>query len=186
MIKKWQNSESAVSPVVGVMLMLVVTIIIAAIVSAFAGGTASSQTKVPQTSIQAKFSISNGMTISHAGGDPLATSDIVFIVRDSNLFGPNLEQKSAQVIDKSLITNVNNTSIVDTGSGSVNLPAFMAGDTWYIAPANLACSTLQPAVANMSSDYCFNNTANIGKTFTLEVSDRKGNIISKTDVRINA
>ena len=33
-----KNSENAVSPVVGVMLMLVVTIIIAAVVSAFSGG----------------------------------------------------------------------------------------------------------------------------------------------------
>ena len=40
--------ENAVSPVVGVMLMLVVTIIIAAIVSAFAGGAVSGVSKVPQ------------------------------------------------------------------------------------------------------------------------------------------
>ena len=33
-----QYKENAVSPVVGVMLMLVVTIIIAAVVSGFAGG----------------------------------------------------------------------------------------------------------------------------------------------------
>ena len=37
MSRSKKNVESAVSPVVGVMLMLVVTIIIAAVVSAFAG-----------------------------------------------------------------------------------------------------------------------------------------------------
>jgi len=44
--------ESAVSPVIGVMLMLVVTIIIAAVVSAFAGGIGSDQQKAPGISGQ--------------------------------------------------------------------------------------------------------------------------------------
>ena len=37
-MKKTEQKDDAVSPVVGVMLMLVVTIIIAAVVAAFAGG----------------------------------------------------------------------------------------------------------------------------------------------------
>jgi len=49
----FNNCDSAVSPVVGVMLMLVVTIIIAAVVSAFAGGLGGSQTKTPQATIVA-------------------------------------------------------------------------------------------------------------------------------------
>lgn len=47
MIKK----DEAVSPVVGVMLMLVVTIIIAAVVSAFAGGLTGDTQKAPQASV---------------------------------------------------------------------------------------------------------------------------------------
>jgi archaeal type IV pilus assembly protein PilA len=186
MTTKGKENESAISPVVGVMLMLVVTIIIAAVVSAFAGSSISGQNKVPQATIQGKFSISTGMTISNAGGDPLATNDLVFTVRNSNLFGSNLEQKTAQVINKTLITNSSNTSILDSTTGSINVPAYVTGDTWYISKDNIACSTLQPAVANLSSDYCFNNTANIGKTFVLEVSDSKGDLISKTDVTISS
>jgi len=49
----YRDQDSAVSPVVGVMLMLVVTIIIAAVVSAFAGGLSGSQTKTPQATIVA-------------------------------------------------------------------------------------------------------------------------------------
>lgn len=41
------NCEEAVSPVVGVLLMLVVTIIIAAVVSGFAGGLAAGEKKAP-------------------------------------------------------------------------------------------------------------------------------------------
>ena len=51
--------DSAVSPVVGVMLMLVVTIIIAAVVSAFAGGFSGSQSKTPQANL-----IATGFTIN--------------------------------------------------------------------------------------------------------------------------
>ena len=49
MKKNASRRDHAVSPVVGVMLMLVVTIIIAAVVSAFAGGMMKSQDKTPQT-----------------------------------------------------------------------------------------------------------------------------------------
>jgi archaeal type IV pilus assembly protein PilA len=49
MRRKMKND--AVSPVVGVMLMLVVTIIIAAVVSAFAGGLATGQSKAPAISV---------------------------------------------------------------------------------------------------------------------------------------
>jgi FlaG/FlaF family flagellin (archaellin) len=89
--------ESAVSPVVGVMLMLVVTIIIAAVVSAFAGGMSSDQSKTPQATIKASvdiekiedtdktdwaptypagFTAKNGLLFEHQGGDPFELADI--------------------------------------------------------------------------------------------------------------
>ena len=46
------TNESAVSPVIGVMLMLVVTIIIAAVVSAFAGGMTDTETNAPRQSFR--------------------------------------------------------------------------------------------------------------------------------------
>jgi len=57
MREQLQENDEAVSPVVGVMLMLVVTIIIAAVVSGFAGGLASGQQKAPQ--ITAETTITN-------------------------------------------------------------------------------------------------------------------------------
>lgn len=50
---KQNQNDLAVSPVVGVMLMLVVTIIIAAVVSAFAGGLGGTQSKTPIATIVA-------------------------------------------------------------------------------------------------------------------------------------
>jgi FlaG/FlaF family flagellin (archaellin) len=91
------NGE-AVSPVVGVMLMLVVTIIIAAVVSAFAGGIAGEEIKTPQASIVAKEIAINEaydddtnnwapdpiagkcsdvyVVFEHVGGDPLNLNNI--------------------------------------------------------------------------------------------------------------
>jgi len=83
MIKK----DEAVSPVVGVMLMLVVTIIIAAVVSGFAGGLAGSTSKSAQVSIKADYSQSSGLTINHMGGDVINTLNTKIIVAPTADFG---------------------------------------------------------------------------------------------------
>jgi hypothetical protein len=78
-----KSRDDGVSPVVGVMLMLVVTIIIAAVVSAFAGGVGSTQSKTPQASIAIKTGyVSDGnfdISFEHLGGDPILTKDCKFI-----------------------------------------------------------------------------------------------------------
>jgi hypothetical protein len=62
------KNENAVSPVVGVMLMLVVTIIVAAVVSGFSGGLAGEQQIAPQASIVANDFVVKGVI------DTVATS----------------------------------------------------------------------------------------------------------------
>jgi len=89
--------KRGVSPVVGVMLMLVATIILAAVVSSFAGGLATDEQKAPQASIAAKFviegvndtntsnyepdyatgfSAANGILFEHMGGDAFSLDEI--------------------------------------------------------------------------------------------------------------
>jgi FlaG/FlaF family flagellin (archaellin) len=77
-----KTKDLAVSPVIGVLLMLVVTIIIAAVVSGFAGGLVGTQDKAPQASI----AISTGypdanfdIKFEHQGGDPIRTKECQFI-----------------------------------------------------------------------------------------------------------
>jgi archaeal type IV pilus assembly protein PilA len=85
--------EHAVSPVVGVMLMLVVTIIIAAVVSAFAGGLGGSQQKAPQASLETHIKLNGGMSggpsliIKHMGGDPINTKDVKLMTSWANASG---------------------------------------------------------------------------------------------------
>jgi len=71
------RNYDAVSPVVGVMLMLVVTIIIAAVVSAFAGGLGQSSQKAPQISISAEAHDGKDIIIDFNGGDQVSGSAII-------------------------------------------------------------------------------------------------------------
>ena len=71
--------DDAVSPVIGVMLMLSITIIIAAVLMAFAGGMADTKPATPSVDLSAEF-VKNGSAIvlrlSHNGGDALNPKDI--------------------------------------------------------------------------------------------------------------
>jgi len=78
-----KNGEEAVSPVVGVMLMLVVTIIIAAVVSGFAGGLVGGSTqKVPTLAMNVKIInmgswVGSGFFATVTGvSDPIQTKDL--------------------------------------------------------------------------------------------------------------
>ena len=71
--------DDAVSPVIGVMLMLSITIIIAAVLMAFAGGMADTKPATPSVDLSAEF-VENGsdivLRLSHNGGDALNPKDI--------------------------------------------------------------------------------------------------------------
>jgi FlaG/FlaF family flagellin (archaellin) len=106
--QKKQVPESAVSPVVGVMLMLVVTIIIAAVVSAFSGGLTSGSKEVPQAVITAdvKYNADNGMggratrmEFKLISGDALPTKDLAIITYFTNTSGITLKHEQTATSD---------------------------------------------------------------------------------------
>lgn len=72
----FSSHDDAVSPVVGVMLMLVVTIIIAAVVSGFAGGLSGGTQKAPQVTLKTEAYNGTYILVEHLGGDPIATDSI--------------------------------------------------------------------------------------------------------------
>ena len=103
MSEKSPKNVEAVSPVVGVMLMLVVTIIIAAIVSAFAGGLSTGDQNSKNVRISATYSQSGGMVIRDEGGDVMDVKDLDLIIRSSLGMG---NDATSWVVNKSLITDV--------------------------------------------------------------------------------
>ena len=72
--------EEGVSPVIGVMLMIVVTVIIAAVVSAFAGGYANEDAKAPTAVISCKVLNDYGLLFTLESGDYLELIDCNLIL----------------------------------------------------------------------------------------------------------
>lgn len=178
MMQKMDNE--AVSPVIGVMLMLVVTIVIAAVVSGFAGGMADEQEKVPQVRITATYSQSDGMAITHQGGDPIGTDTVTVMVRPSKTFGN--AHHLVSIVNKSSITNADGTPW-KRPQGYSGAKSFLPGETHHILPPYHTEDFLQPGV---SSSYEFTNTANVGRTFWLEFADDGGRVFARTEVLIES
>jgi len=86
-VEKIRRDCRAVSPVVGVMLMLIVTVILAAVVNSFAGGLAGTQKKTPQASFDVKIRSkeTTGWTpefvMKHLGGDPVDTDSVKLVTK---------------------------------------------------------------------------------------------------------
>ena len=72
-----KKKEDAVSPVIGVMLMLVVTIVIAAVVAAFAGGIATDTEPTPSVVLSADaYATGPKVTLQSLSGDRLEVSKL--------------------------------------------------------------------------------------------------------------
>ena len=77
-----RDPADAVSPVVGVMLMLAVTVMIAAIVSTYAGGFSGGTDKSPQSSIRATPDlVLHRIYFEHNGGDPFSLRSVNVVLR---------------------------------------------------------------------------------------------------------
>lgn len=128
--------EEGVSPVVGVMLMLVITIIIAAVVSGFAGSMTHSIQVTPQATITAEYSQANGMMISHAGGDSLPLYQIKFATMPSEIMGADYESFLYDIGMEGINYSTGSgesTAIMNNATGYYFKSAFMPGDVLTIS-----------------------------------------------------
>ena len=86
---KLRRDESGVSPVVGVILMVAITVILAAVIAAFVLGQ-SEISSTPQASVvvdNVNTDVTNSeywINLSHKGGDTFYLNDIRFIVFDND------------------------------------------------------------------------------------------------------
>jgi len=171
--------EKAVSPVIGVLLMLTLTLIIAAIVNSYAGGLMTTESKAPSLTLQVSYSITNGMQIRHISGDPLPTESVKLMVRPSDTMGKPAPQFPT-VVNKSLITNLTGTQSWTSGITSLK-----PGEINYILNTSSSgnLSHLQENIPESQKQYWFNQSSNIGNTFFLEIY-YKNTMISKNEVLI--
>ena len=148
-----KERESAVSPVVGVMLMLVVTIIIAATVSAFAGGLVGTADKTPQAAFDVQISTSLKdwsvpphvepiMAITHLGGDPIDTARVKLVTTWTNRTTNEVYYRETTALPasstpelynswSSLYTNTSLENVnVDNGNVKYQEPYFVIPGEW--------------------------------------------------------
>jgi FlaG/FlaF family flagellin (archaellin) len=126
--------DSAVSPVVGVMLMLAVTVMIAAIASAFAGGFSDTSEKNPQSSLSVTTNFDNtvGSTdyyriyFDHTGGDPFSLDSIQVVFRSDET------ENKTQLSRQSINSNCYNFTLVGPDGPAYNDTTVRAGDRFFI------------------------------------------------------
>jgi len=79
MFKELYNTDDdrGVSPVIGVILMVAITVILAAVIGAFVLGLGDQvSTQAPQASFEFEFSGEETVEITHGGGDDVTADDI--------------------------------------------------------------------------------------------------------------
>lgn len=187
MAHKVHRKDDAVSPVIGVMLMLVVTLIIAAVVSGFAGGLAEGTDKGPQASIAASFSQSTGLVMTHTGGDNLLTTDVQVMIRKSDEFGQGQSVINLIVVNKSCIQTVDGKKWIDD-NGKLNADAlsWQPGDSMFVVHDDID----ESGIAQYKWDgvtiqqQSITVEDHIGKTITLELYTRDGKMIGSTSMVI--
>ncbi|WP_052418807.1 type IV pilin [Methanolacinia paynteri] len=139
------KNDQAVSPVVGVMLMLVVTIIIATVVSGFAGGlVAGGSQKSPDLAMDVK--ITNSGTWANSGfsaivtgvSDPIQTSDLKIVTswKKNGSIGGNISVGN--------VVNVNEPSIVSAGLNVASIAPYGFGMATVAGESAINGSSLRP------------------------------------------
>ena len=168
--KHTSKKEDAVSPIVGVMLMLVATIIVAAIVAAFAGGLAAETDASPNIIISGTYSQTDGLVLKHLSGDSVSGVDIY--VRPDQGFSTSYHKLSwkADSISESSVWNAGDTREVSASK---------------IQPMTNGAPNSGAGHDGSSSSYGFNNQKSIGKTMIVELH-KDGRIIASTPVKIMA
>ena len=79
--KLFADEERAVSPVIGVILMVAITVILAAVIGTFVLGLGDSVETAPQASISVTDASDDEITLEHRGGDALVADNTEFVVR---------------------------------------------------------------------------------------------------------
>jgi len=146
--RKLIDEERAVSPVIGVILMVAITVILAAVIGTFVLGLGD---QVQQTSPQASFGVdytnpadstsSDSLTLTHETGDELTAANVDVVVSgasdgdvsDSNLnsaYDWNADLSGSDPISAGSSVTLDETSIGGDGTSALDLSGATVRVTW--------------------------------------------------------
>jgi flagellin-like protein len=75
-LKQLFTDDDAVSPVIGVILMVAITVILAAVIGAFVLNIGGNQETAPQNQFSFEYNSTNNVSVSHGGGGTLDASQL--------------------------------------------------------------------------------------------------------------
>jgi len=123
-LRQLLDDDGAVSPVIGVILMVAITVILAAVIGTFVLGLGDqvSQT-APQTTISVDSTSSDSVTFKHGGGDPIAFSDLeIKLAGNTVTFSPTSgtpDWSTAETLQIGASTSWSGGTFGDLGASSV-------------------------------------------------------------------
>jgi FlaG/FlaF family flagellin (archaellin) len=166
------KQNTAVSPVIGSILMIVLTIIVAAVVSSFAGGMIETKQKFPTVTFEAEFASNGDLSLLHLTGDPLPLSMVTVRLTPSETFGIDAK-KHSRMIDKTAFQ-------MQKKHWGTDISVMRVGDRHYIERKDLE-KTLDSAETDPA--YQIINSNSDGKTFYLEIY-YENSLIAKQEILI--
>lgn len=197
--KHTSKKEDAVSPIVGVMLMLVATIIVAAIVAAFAGGLAAETDASPNIIISGTYSQTDGLLLKHLSGD--SVSGVGIYVRPDQGFSTSyykLSWKAGEIAENDVW---NAGDIKEIAAKEIQKETDGAPDSYYYSKTKYLDESYGISYNGVyynstnhdgqSDVFGFNFKGNknkstaVGKTMIVELH-KDGRIIASTPVKIMA
>jgi flagellin-like protein len=123
------REDDAVSPVIGVILMVAITVILAAVIGTFVLGLGS---QVSQTTPQASFTFDNGsssLSVTHDGGSQLSSENTerLSVVHEGTRVSVYPSSSLSSASDYWASSQSGDSKITDLSSNSVS-----AGDTVFV------------------------------------------------------
>jgi flagellin-like protein len=105
-LKELLTEDRAVSPVIGVILMVAITVILAAVIGTFVLGLGDQVSEsAPQASFSFDFNDSDGVNITHEGGETLESGNLN-VSNSSTSVGVNFPDDSVSAGDTSKHSNI--------------------------------------------------------------------------------
>jgi flagellin-like protein len=118
-IKAMLDDDRGVSPVIGVILMVAITFILAAVIGTFVLGLGDSLQQAPQSTLNAEAANDSAVTITHSGGDTLESGTYnVSVGGASAEIDQNLQAGGQLVVDDSSFSG---DSVVSSSTGDTRV-----------------------------------------------------------------
>lgn len=178
--KHTSKKEDAVSPIVGVMLMLVATIIVAAIVAAFAGGLAAETDASPNIIISGTYSQTDGLLLKHLSGD--SVSGVGIYVRPDQGFSTSyykLSWKAGEIAENDVW---NAGDIKEIAAKDIQKETDGAPDSYYYSKTKYLDESY--GISYNSGTGYYNSTNHDGQSdvfgFNFKGNEKKSTAVGKT------